>query len=80
MSHNTLAPPTSSTALVGLKALSSYMNKNEKTIRRLLKNGSFPAVKIGGEWTSDTLVIDTWLRKQVESSIPANTFNFACSN
>lgn len=50
-------------ALYGLKAIGAYMGgKSDKTVRKLIKEDGMPAVKIGGEWTSNEGWIDEWRR------------------
>jgi len=52
--------------LMTIKELEQYLRFTKKTIYRLLKQGSIPAVKIGNKWRFDKEVIDKWLRKSME--------------
>jgi hypothetical protein len=52
--------PENGTALNGLKAISAYAGKSVNTLSKLIREEGFPAVKIGGEWCSDTRKIDEW--------------------
>ena len=52
--------------LMTIEELERYLRFTKKTIYRLLKQGSIPAVKIGNKWRFDKEVIDKWLRKNME--------------
>lgn len=52
--------------LMTVRELEQYLRFTKKTIYRLLKQGSIPAVKIGNKWRFDKKVIDKWLRKNME--------------
>lgn len=50
--------------LLGLKAICIYLGKSENTVRRLIREQGLPAAKIGGEWQSNTRLIQDWRLKQ----------------
>ena len=53
------------TGLCGLKEIAEHIGKSEGTLRRLIAREHFPAVKIGGEWTSDAVMIRQWRRERI---------------
>ena len=48
------------TPLQGMKAICNYAGKSENTLRKLIQDEGFPAKKVGGEWMSDTGLVDAW--------------------
>jgi len=48
--------------LMTVKELGEYLRFTKRTIYRLLKQGSIPAIKIGNKWRFDKDEIDKWLR------------------
>jgi len=54
------------TELMTIEELEEYLQFTRKTIYRLLKEGSIPAVKIGNKWRFHKEMIDTWLRSSME--------------
>lgn len=54
--------------LMTVEELGRYLRFTEKTIYRLLKEGSIPAVKIGNKWRFDKAVIDRWLHHNMEGA------------
>ena len=55
------------TALQGMKAICNYAGKSENTLRKLIQDEGFPAKKVGGEWMSDTGLVDAWRLEKVVS-------------
>lgn len=53
------------TALSGLSEIAAYIGRSPNTLRRLITCEDFPAVKIAGEWTSDTAEITRWRRERI---------------
>jgi len=47
-----------------VEELSQYLRFTRKTIYKLLKQGSIPAVRIGNKWRFDRKVIDDWLHQK----------------
>ena len=52
--------------LMTVEELGDYLRFNKKTIYKLLKQGSIPAIKIGNKWRFDKEAIDRWLRHGTE--------------
>lgn len=53
------------TELCGLKEIAAHIGRSPNTLRRLIACEDFPAVKIAGEWTSDTTEITRWRRERI---------------
>lgn len=51
--------------LMTVEELGKYLRFNKRTIYRLLKQGSIPAIKIGNKWRFPQDAIDTWLRDKM---------------
>jgi excisionase family DNA binding protein len=47
--------------LMTVEELGKYLRFNKRTIYRLLKQGSIPAIKIGNKWRFPQSAIDEWL-------------------
>ncbi len=54
--------------LMTVEELGHYLRFTKKTIYRLLKQGSIPAVKIGNKWRFDKAAIDRWLHHNMEGA------------
>jgi len=52
--------------LMTVEELGQYLRFTKKTIYKLLKQGSIPAIKIGNKWRFDKAVIDRWLHQYME--------------
>jgi len=52
--------------LMTTKELGQYLRFTKRTIYRLLKQGSIPAIKIGNKWRFDKEAIDKWLHQDME--------------
>ena len=50
---------------MNIKDVSNYLNVNEKTVYRMLSDGSIPAVKIGGSWRFDEHIIKEWVESKM---------------
>ena len=46
--------------LSGMQAICDYTQWSPNTVRRMLTEENFPAVKLGGNWESHTLLVDKW--------------------
>lgn len=53
-------------ALMTVVELGRYLRFTNKTIYRLLRQGSIPATKIGNKWRFDKEIIDKWLHRNME--------------
>jgi len=54
--------------LMNIEELEHYLRFTRKTIYKLLKKGSIPAIKIGNKWRFDKELIDNWLRHGMEGT------------
>jgi excisionase family DNA binding protein len=54
--------------LMTVEELAQYLRFTKKTIYRLLKQGSIPAVRIGNKWRFDEAAIDKWLHHNMEEA------------
>jgi len=54
--------------LMTVEELGQYLRFTKKTVYKLLKQGSIPAVKIGNKWRFDKVAIDSWLRHNMEGA------------
>ena len=50
--------------LVGMKEICAHMKRSECTVRKLIRLHELPAVKIEGEWISDSELINVWRRER----------------
>jgi excisionase family DNA binding protein len=54
--------------LMTVEELGNYLRFTRKTIYKLLKEGSLPAIRIGNKWRFDKVAIDDWLQQSMEVS------------
>jgi nitrogen PTS system EIIA component len=52
------------------KQLAAYLNVNERTVQKLVADGSLPGVKVGNQWRFRRAMIDTWLDDQMLGVAP----------
>jgi len=52
--------------LMTIEELEKYLRFTRKTIYRMLKEGSIPAIKLGNKWRFDKEIVDKWLRQNIE--------------
>jgi excisionase family DNA binding protein len=57
--------------LLTLKQLAAYLNVNERTLLKLVQEGTLPGVKIGNQWRFRRAMIDAWLDDQMLGITPA---------
>ncbi len=53
-----------------LEQLASYLSVNERTVLKLVNDGSLPGVKVGNQWRFRKAMIDTWLDDQMLGVTP----------
>jgi hypothetical protein len=53
--------------IIGLKAISDYMERSPMTVLRLIHHEGFPAKKISGSWYSSREAINFWINDRVSS-------------
>jgi excisionase family DNA binding protein len=52
--------------LMTVEELGKYLRFTRKTIYKMLKEGSLPAIRIGNKWRFDKTAIDDWLQQSTE--------------
>lgn len=65
--------------LLTIKDVAGYLNVNERTVLKLVTDGTLPGVKVGNQWRFRKRTLDAWLDDQmlgvmpryVESPLPA---------
>jgi len=55
-------------SLCGIEAIADHLGKTTKTALKLIRENNLPAVKVRGEWLSDTELISRWRRVLVEEA------------
>jgi len=53
-----------------IKQLASYLRVNERTVLKLVQEGTLPGVKVGSQWRFRKAMIDTWLDDQMLGITP----------
>jgi excisionase family DNA binding protein len=56
--------------LMTLKQLAEYLTLNERTVLKLVQEGTIPGVKIGNQWRFRRPMIETWLDDQMLGVTP----------
>jgi excisionase family DNA binding protein len=56
--------------LMTVKHLAEYLNVNERTVLKLVSDGTLPGVKIGNQWRFRKAMIDAWLDDQMLGVTP----------
>lgn len=56
--------------LMTIKQLAEYLNVNDRTVLKLVSDGSLPGVKVGNQWRFRKAMIDTWLDDQMLGVTP----------
>ena len=56
--------------LLTVKQLATYLNVNERTVLKLVADGTLPGVKVGNQWRFRKAMIDTWLDDQMIGVTP----------
>src|SRR5713226_4216350 len=56
--------------LMTIKQLAGYLNVNDRTVLKLVSDGSLPGVKVGNQWRFRKAMIDTWLDDQMLGVMP----------
>src|SRR6266496_2628849 len=49
--------------LLTVKEVATYLVVTERTVYRLIKDPTFPAFKVGGQWRFKMEMIDDWMRR-----------------
>lgn len=53
-----------------VKQLAEYLSINDRTVLKLVSDGSLPGVKVGNQWRFRKAMIDTWLDDQMLGVVP----------
>ena len=53
-----------------VKQLAEYLSLNERTVLKLVTDGTVPGVKVGSQWRFRKAMIDTWLDDQMLGVVP----------
>ncbi|MBI5546333.1 MAG: PTS sugar transporter subunit IIA [Deltaproteobacteria bacterium] len=56
--------------LLTIKQLAAYLNVNERTVLKLVSEGSLPGVKVGNQWRFRKAMVDAWLDDQMLGVTP----------
>jgi len=56
------------TPLMTIEELGEHLRVTKRTIYRMLKRGTIPALKVGHKWRFDRETIDKWLRQQARGT------------
>src|SRR5882724_102113 len=56
--------------LLTIKQLATYLSLNERTVSKLVQEGTLPGVKIGNQWRFRKAMIDAWLDDQMLGLTP----------
>ena len=56
------------TDILTIRELSAYLKMAEKTLYRLVAEGSVPGFKVGGAWRFRKAEIDRWIKQQERSN------------
>ncbi len=56
--------------LLTIKQLAEYLSVNDRTVLKLVCDGTIPGVKVGNQWRFRKAMIDTWLDDQMLGVMP----------
>ena len=56
--------------LLTVKQLATYLSVNERTVLKLVAEGTLPGVKVGNQWRFRKAMVDTWLDDQMIGVTP----------
>lgn len=65
--HGTI---TTDDRLMTVKQLADYLRVNDRTVLKLVSDGTLPGVKVGSQWRFRKAMIDTWLDDQMLGITP----------
>ena len=61
--------------LITVKEVANYLVVTERTVYRLIKDPSFPAFKVGGQWRFKMDLIDDWMRRDRGNGLSGPEFS-----
>jgi excisionase family DNA binding protein len=64
------ATPAHSDRLMTVRQIAEYLNVNERTVLKLVTEGTLPGMKLGNQWRFRKAMIDTWLDDQMLGLTP----------
>src|SRR5678815_1915527 len=64
------ATPMHSDRLMTVRQIAEYLNVNERTVLKLVTDGTLPGMKLGNQWRFRKAMIDTWLDDQMLGVTP----------
>jgi excisionase family DNA binding protein len=56
--------------LLTVKQLAEYLSVNERTVLKLVSEGTLPGVKVGNQWRFRKAMVDAWLDDQMLGVVP----------
>ena len=62
--------PLGSDRLMTIRQLADYLNINERTVLKLVGDGTLPGMKVGNQWRFRKTMVDTWLDDQMLGLTP----------
>ncbi len=51
--------------MLTIRELANYLSLSERTIYRLIEEGTIPALKIGGQWRFEQKTLDKWVATEI---------------
>ncbi len=54
--------------MLTIKEVAQFLSLSEKTIYRLVKTGTLPALKVGGQWRFEQKILDAWVARSVNGT------------
>ena len=51
--------------LLTIKEVAIYLSLSQRTVYRLIEEGTIPALKIGGQWRFDQRALDRWVAGEI---------------
>jgi excisionase family DNA binding protein len=64
------ATPADPDRLMTVRQIAGYLNVNERTVLKLVTDGTLPGMKLGNQWRFRKAMIDTWLDDQMLGLTP----------
>lgn len=53
--------------MLTIRELANYLSLSERTIYRLIEEGTIPALKIGGQWRFEQKTLDEWVAAEISN-------------
>lgn len=68
MSHPSAQPTFSDSTALTVAEVAAYLHLHTLTVRRLLKDGTLPAHKVGRQWQIDRAELERWIIERTEQN------------